>query len=114
MSLRFVIALWFTFFELHKAENPRKPSPPLSHLIPRYRKGFELQPTLYSGINLAVLLIVAGQQFESSIELRKIGKRIAAPLGQCGGVISKQVNLDRGNVEFFVQSLHFSDRMFQA
>lgn len=42
----------------------------------RYRKGFELQPTLYSGINLAVLLIVAGQQFESSIELRKIGKTI--------------------------------------
>ena len=42
----------------------------------RYRKGFELQPTLYSGINLAVLLIVAGQQFESSIELRKIGDLI--------------------------------------
>ncbi|RLW07684.1 hypothetical protein DV515_00003640 [Chloebia gouldiae] len=38
----------------------------------RYRKGFELQPTLYSGINLAVLLLVAGQQFESSMELRKI------------------------------------------
>lgn len=44
----------------------------------RYRKGFELQPTLYSGINLAVLLIVAGLQFESSIELRKIGERLQA------------------------------------
>jgi len=40
----------------------------------RYRKGFELQSTLYSGINLAVLLLVAGQRFESSMELRKIGK----------------------------------------
>lgn len=42
----------------------------------RYRKGFELQSSLYSGINLAVLLIVAGQQFETSMELRKIGKAI--------------------------------------
>lgn len=42
----------------------------------RYRKGFELQPTLYSGINLTVLLIVAGQQFENSMELRKIGKNL--------------------------------------
>lgn len=42
----------------------------------RYRKGFELQPTLYSGINLTVLLIVAGQQFENSMELRKIGTNL--------------------------------------
>jgi len=43
-------------------------------LLCRYRKGFELQSTLYSGINLAVLLLAEGQQFESSMELRKIGK----------------------------------------
>ncbi|XP_041066870.1 mitogen-activated protein kinase kinase kinase 15 [Carcharodon carcharias] len=55
-----------------------------------YRKGFELQPTLYSGINLAILLIAAGQQFESSMELRKIGMRLNSLLGRKG-------NLDQMN-----------------
>uniref|UniRef100_A0A671XE13 mitogen-activated protein kinase kinase kinase n=1 Tax=Sparus aurata TaxID=8175 RepID=A0A671XE13_SPAAU len=64
-----------------------------------YRKGFELQPTLYSGINLAVLLMVAGQQFESSMELRKIGKMILNLTG-------KHTNQDTSNasvafIDFF-------------
>ncbi|XP_072370234.1 mitogen-activated protein kinase kinase kinase 15 isoform X2 [Scyliorhinus torazame] len=55
-----------------------------------YRKGFGLQPTLYSGINLAILLIAAGQQFESSMELRKIGMRL-------NGLLARKGNLDQMN-----------------
>lgn len=39
----------------------------------RYKKAFESEPTLQSGINYAVLLLAAGHQFESSFELRKVG-----------------------------------------
>ncbi len=39
----------------------------------RFRKGFESEPTLHSGINYAVLLLAAGHQFDSSFELRKVG-----------------------------------------
>lgn len=39
----------------------------------RYGKAFEIEPTLHSGINDVVLLIAAGHEFDTSIELRKIG-----------------------------------------
>lgn len=39
----------------------------------RFKKAFESEPTLQSGINYAVLLLAAGYQFESSFELRKVG-----------------------------------------
>lgn len=51
---------------------------PLPH--PRYRKAFDVEPSLHSGINAAVLLIAAGQRFEDSEELRLIGaSRPCAP-----------------------------------
>lgn len=39
----------------------------------RFKKAFESEPSLQSGINYAVLLLAAGHQFESSFELRKVG-----------------------------------------
>ncbi|XP_051796612.1 mitogen-activated protein kinase kinase kinase 15 [Acanthochromis polyacanthus] len=72
-----------------------------------YRKGFELQPTLYSGINLAVLLIVAGQQFESSMELRKIGVRLNSLLGRKGSLEKMNNYWDIG--QFFTVSMLASD-----
>lgn len=42
-------------------------------LFYRFKKAFESEPTLQSGINYAVLLLAAGHQFESSFELRKVG-----------------------------------------
>uniref|UniRef100_A0AAX7U274 mitogen-activated protein kinase kinase kinase n=1 Tax=Astatotilapia calliptera TaxID=8154 RepID=A0AAX7U274_ASTCA len=73
----------------------------------QYRKGFELQPTLYSGINLAVLLIVAGQQFESSMELRKIGVRLNSLLGRKGSLEKMNNYWDVG--QFFTVSMLASD-----
>lgn len=43
-------------------------------LLSRFKKGFESEPTLHSGINYAVLLLAAGHQFDSSFELRKVGE----------------------------------------
>ncbi|XP_077101001.1 mitogen-activated protein kinase kinase kinase 15 isoform X1 [Siphateles boraxobius] len=72
-----------------------------------YRKGFELQPTLYSGINLAVLLIVSGQQFETSIELRKIGVRLNSLLGRKGSLEKMNNYWDVG--QFFTVGMLAND-----
>lgn len=45
----------------------------------RFKRGFESEPTLHSGINYAVLLLAAGHQFDSSFELRKVGEETRPP-----------------------------------
>lgn len=46
----------------------------ISFLLFRFKRGFESEPTLHSGINYAVLLLAAGHQFDTSFELRKVGE----------------------------------------
>ncbi|KAB0363290.1 hypothetical protein FD754_007446 [Muntiacus muntjak] len=52
----------------------------------RFKKAFESEPTLQSGINYAVLLLASGHQFESSFELRKVGVKLSSLLGKKGNL----------------------------
>uniref|UniRef100_A0A4X2KBP0 mitogen-activated protein kinase kinase kinase n=1 Tax=Vombatus ursinus TaxID=29139 RepID=A0A4X2KBP0_VOMUR len=61
-----------------------------------YRKAFETEPSLHSGINAAVLLIAAGHQFENSDELRQIGVKLGCLLGRKGSVEKMQYYWDVG------------------
>ncbi|XP_032507093.1 mitogen-activated protein kinase kinase kinase 5 isoform X2 [Phocoena sinus] len=51
-----------------------------------FKKAFESEPTLQSGINYAVLLLASGHQFESSFELRKVGVKLSSLLGKKGNL----------------------------
>ncbi|TRY59171.1 hypothetical protein DNTS_032419 [Danionella cerebrum] len=61
-----------------------------------FRRGFESEPTLHSGINYAVLLLAAGHQFESSFELRKVGVKLSSLLGKKGSLDRLQSYWDVG------------------
>ncbi|XP_063299335.1 mitogen-activated protein kinase kinase kinase 5 [Pelobates fuscus] len=61
-----------------------------------YRKAFESEPTLHSGINYAVLLMAAGHQFDNSFELRKIGVKLSSLLGKKGNLEKLQSYWDVG------------------
>uniref|UniRef100_A0A8C7M4P0 mitogen-activated protein kinase kinase kinase n=1 Tax=Oncorhynchus kisutch TaxID=8019 RepID=A0A8C7M4P0_ONCKI len=58
-----------------------------------YGKAFETEPTLHSGINNVVLLMAAGHEFDTSIELRKIGTFL---LGRKGSLEKMQDYWDVG------------------
>ncbi|XP_030637155.1 mitogen-activated protein kinase kinase kinase 5 [Chanos chanos] len=61
-----------------------------------FKKGFELEPTLHSGINYAVLLLAAGHQFDTSFELRKVGVKLSSLLGKKGSLDKLQSYWDVG------------------
>ncbi|KAG7469078.1 hypothetical protein MATL_G00125030 [Megalops atlanticus] len=61
-----------------------------------YGKAFESEPTLHSGINNVVLLMAAGHEFDTSIELRKIGVTLSSLLGRKGTLEKMQDYWDVG------------------
>uniref|UniRef100_A0A8C7M4K9 mitogen-activated protein kinase kinase kinase n=1 Tax=Oncorhynchus kisutch TaxID=8019 RepID=A0A8C7M4K9_ONCKI len=61
-----------------------------------YGKAFETEPTLHSGINNVVLLMAAGHEFDTSIELRKIGVTLSSLLGRKGSLEKMQDYWDVG------------------
>lgn len=69
----FVYLLLLDLCFLLEASERRLGQSPLA-VSHRFRKGFESEPTLHSGINYAVLLLAAGHQFDTSFELRKVGE----------------------------------------
>ncbi|XP_078068704.1 LOW QUALITY PROTEIN: mitogen-activated protein kinase kinase kinase 5-like [Mustelus asterias] len=61
-----------------------------------YGKAFESEPTVHSGINLAVLLLAAGHQFDTSFELHKTGVKLSSLLGKKGNLEKIQSYWDVG------------------
>ncbi|XP_059838487.1 mitogen-activated protein kinase kinase kinase 5 isoform X1 [Hypanus sabinus] len=61
-----------------------------------YGKAFESEPTIHSGINLAVLLLAAGHQFDTSFELHKTGVKLSSLLGRKGNLEKIQSYWDVG------------------
>uniref|UniRef100_A0A4W3K4P1 mitogen-activated protein kinase kinase kinase n=1 Tax=Callorhinchus milii TaxID=7868 RepID=A0A4W3K4P1_CALMI len=61
-----------------------------------YGKAFESEPTLHSGINLAVLLLAGGHEFDTSFELRKTGVKLSSLLGKKGNLEKVQSYWDVG------------------
>uniref|UniRef100_A0A8C7GIX2 mitogen-activated protein kinase kinase kinase n=1 Tax=Oncorhynchus kisutch TaxID=8019 RepID=A0A8C7GIX2_ONCKI len=61
-----------------------------------YGKAFETEQTLHAGINNVVLLMAAGHEFDTSIELRKIGVTLSSLLGRKGSLEKMQDYWDVG------------------
>ncbi|XP_076827875.1 mitogen-activated protein kinase kinase kinase 5 isoform X2 [Brachyhypopomus gauderio] len=61
-----------------------------------YGKAFQMEPTLHSGINNVVLLMAAGHEFDTSVELRKIGVTLSSLLGRKGSLEKMQDYWDVG------------------
>ncbi|XP_078279497.1 mitogen-activated protein kinase kinase kinase 5-like [Rhinoraja longicauda] len=74
-----------------------------------YRMAFEHEPTLHSGINVAVFLMAAGHRFDTSSDLRKIGIKLSSLLGRQGSLEKMHFYWDVGF--YFGACILFNDQL---